>query len=71
MKVEISQDLDDAARLAFMDEPTITLLPLVRALRSEGREVSALQAAEIWARYRGYDGRTFPTHDVETGRRLR
>lgn len=69
----ILQDLDDTTRLILMDQPGINAPMLRRALRDEGFDTSLEEFLEIWSKYRGTRGRggRRPTHDVETGNRLR
>jgi hypothetical protein len=66
----IPQDIDDTARLLLMEQPDLDLIALHRALQSEGCQVSPVIVSDLWTKYRGWDGRTLPTHSVETGRRI-
>jgi hypothetical protein len=66
----IPTEIDETARLILMDRPAISLLNLARAVREYHPETDALTIGNIWAKYRGFDGRTQPTHDVQTGERL-
>ncbi len=62
--------MDETARLLLMERPSMTPLDLYRALREYHPTITSGDNAAIWGKYRGWDGRTHPTHDVETGRRL-
>lgn len=66
----IPQDIDDTARLLLMERPDLDLIALHRALHAEGCPVTPAIVSDLWTRYRGWDGRTLPTHSVETGRRI-
>lgn len=59
---------DDTVRLLLMDNPDMTLRELHEACRAELPGWSHGDTEQAWSRYRGWDGRTSPTHDVETGR---
>lgn len=65
---ELDYEVDETARLILMEQPEIRMHPLSVRLGAElGRPVSVHEIGEVWRRYRGFDGRTLPTHDVETG----
>lgn len=71
--VAILDDLDDTARLILMDQPDISAPFLRQALRTEGFNTSLEEFLPLWTKYRGTRGRSGrrPTHDIETGERLR
>lgn len=68
--VPIDSDLDIAFRLILTEQPEIGLSNVVLALREQGYPVPSPKYNDLWTRYRGWDGRTDPTHDVNTGRRI-
>lgn len=64
----MDSDFDQTARLVLMDQTERSYLAFVRAMKSEGySNMGDLEQA--WTRYCGWDGRTRPTHDIETGER--
>jgi hypothetical protein len=67
-----SADLDDTVRLLLMSEPRCTVRELAEKLKANGfpEGVPAIDLAALWTKYRGFDGRRPPTHDVATGERL-
>lgn len=66
----LDPDIDETARLILMDEPDVRLYGLGVRLREElGRSVTVTELGVIWRRYRGFDSRTQPTHEVTTGER--
>lgn len=72
MSVRLDPDLDETARLLLMEDPSLALGNLAARIQAvRGGLPTAAEMGEIWGRYRGWDGRSRPTHDVETGERLR
>lgn len=67
--VPIDGDLDIAARLVLLD-PAVDLIAFIGGV-GISYSLSRAQTNEIWTRYRGWDSRTSPTHDIDTGKRLR
>lgn len=63
------EDLDDTARLVLMDTPGISFSKFVMAVRKTNA-VDLMSAQTLFTKYRGWDGRRFPTHSIETGKRL-
>lgn len=61
-----SEELDETARLVLMDEPSGPV-DFARALRSVIPDTTVQEVAALWAKYRGLDGRSLPTHDYLTG----
>jgi hypothetical protein len=70
----ITPDLEETARLILMEDDAPTgLVAFRRRLQentSDPDQVGIYETKTLWTRYRGFDGRVAPTHDVETGRRL-
>lgn len=65
-------EADETARLILMEDPEIGLFNFKREVDANlERETSLREITDIWAKYRGFDGRTRPTHDYVTGRPLR
>lgn len=67
---DVEQELNETARLILMEEPSITFRSFGLKLRTEMGGVGLREMGEMWTRYRGWDGRTGPTHNVETGERI-
>lgn len=61
-------DLDDTARLILMEKPDCSMREFADMLRREAF-ASLTEIGQLWRRYRGFDGRIMPTHDVQTGAR--
>jgi hypothetical protein len=68
----ITPDIEDTARLVLMEDPPPSgPVEFARRLRENASDSVDLHAiSALWGRYRGYDGRTLPTHDIATGSRL-
>ncbi len=62
-------DYDETARLLLMDEPD-GLIAFHRAFVAIHPGVTATLTGGFWGKYRGWDGRTRPTHDYVTGKHL-
>lgn len=71
MSTRVPATIDESARLILMEDPAIDLRSLYRQLAEMHGEMTSSMIGTIWERYRGYDGRRAPTHDVETGQPLR
>lgn len=65
----IAADYDATARLLLMDKPR-GLIEFHRAFLEVHPEAAVRITSELWGKYRGYDGRTLPTHDYISGKRL-
>lgn len=63
------EEADDTIRLLLMDNPDMSLSELHAAAKQELPGWNLGDTELMWTKYRGWDGRTSPTHDVETGRR--
>ena len=65
--------IDETARLVLMENPKINMIGLFEQLCSNhpDLDVTVGMVGDIWRRYRGMDGRTRPTHDIESGAPLR
>lgn len=70
----ITSDMEETARLIFMDEnPPTGLVEFRQRLRENTKDpeqVGISETSELWARYMGFDGRSVPTHSLQTGERL-
>ena len=62
-------ELDETARIILLDEPSGPK-EFFDALRAEVPDVSIPDGMGLWSKYRGMDGRVWPTHDIATGRRI-
>lgn len=68
----MTEDEDDVVRLVLMDMQVRSFVwfsGMVRELC--GRHVTIIELQEAWEKYMGMDGRTLPTHSIETGGPLR
>jgi len=72
----ITPDIDETARLILMDDNRPKgVVAFNRMLReniskSDNDRTSIEDVQRLWAKYMGMDGRTRPTHSIETGKRL-
>lgn len=70
----ITPDMEETARLILMDDnPPKGLVEFRQRLKENTKhpdQVGVYETGELWTRYRGFDGRTPPTHNIETGERL-
>lgn len=63
--------LEDTARLVLMDLSSRSGGAFVRETRDYHPEASLDDLQYIWEKYMGLDGRSQPTHDLQTGNRLK
>jgi hypothetical protein len=67
--------MDETARLILMDEPEIRFTDFAISLREYHKDASVVDCKVIYRKYKGWGwdglGRTQPTHDIETGERLK
>lgn len=68
------EDIDETARLVLMDLISEPMLPsgskfglFVERVRAEFPRETLLDLKVLYAKYMGFDGRTLPTHDLESG----
>lgn len=64
------QDIDETARLVLMSDARVGYMAFAEAMRDEHPGIPLAPIYDLWGKYRGWDGRTLPTHDIETGARL-
>jgi hypothetical protein len=73
MDADILQDLDDSTRIILLDAHTSATRSYFREYTERMRyyhpEVDSVILKRLYEKYMGWDGRTLPTHDLETGRR--
>jgi len=64
-------EIEESARLILMDNPSGPM-EFTKKLRNEfyQTQISLEACMDLWGKYRGHDGRSKPTHDVETGEPL-
>lgn len=73
----ITPDMDETARLLLMDDdPPKGVIEFNRRLRDniserDNDQAKIVDVHGLWKKYVGLDGRTLPTHSIETGQRLR
>lgn len=67
-----TQDVDETARLILMEKPNITLINFAQKLKELHPDLvdRVSVGAALWGKYRGFDGRSRPTHDFWTGERI-
>lgn len=74
------EEIDETARLLLMaqrDKGERSLFQFIRSLREyypelvdADNKLNNVLPVQIWKKYMGMDGRVFPTHDLDTGKRI-
>lgn len=62
-------EIEETARLLLL-EGGDSLLQFAQRVRDHHPATKHSDIVHLWAKYRGFDGRSFPTHDVETGEKI-